>query len=627
MMSRVAGSKFFPEVFMRTRRSFWGFFLLAASVLAQPAPSDASYQMAPSTGQDLPYSVQTRNLLKHLFNNRTIIGGQVVALRGEPGKEYSGNYIDAGDLMGVKRNDVFALFTPQGEPVGFIRIVDAQRFTASFDFIELTVDPTDDLIAKKVTEEIKDRLPENLIAYPNMRHFHRTVRMAYAKTGPSREKTTSGAGQTPLPPLPSGSSSTENTSASPSALPPLPESGTEPAGTALPPAPDMSTPASSAIPPLPTDNSGMGGLPPEDQGAGNGLPPLPGNGENSPMLPPVGTDSSMPGSSENSLPALPGSPDNSSTGLPPMPGSGTSVPPMPSSDNSALPALPPAASPDMGMPAPSMGTDNSGGAALPPLPAGNPTNPGSSTLPPLSQLSTSPEPVAPLPGTDNGLPPMDTGAGLPPVLPGDQTASLPSDANSLPALDTNAGLPPEPVAQLPGTDNGLPPMDTGAGLPPALPGDQTASLAGDMNAPPPLDNTEGLPSTGAAQLPPMADSSLPPMESPSADASLPPMADSALPPMAAPQAPEVPPSVAMDTGLPPVPGSSPEGLPPLSQPSGASQAGLPPTMESPGMEDLSLPAMPGNGGATASASHAAELGLPAVPGQVRGGYLQDVPTL
>ena len=47
----------------------------------------SSYQMASSTGEDLPFSVQSKTLLKHLFDNRNILGGQVIALRDQPGRQ------------------------------------------------------------------------------------------------------------------------------------------------------------------------------------------------------------------------------------------------------------------------------------------------------------------------------------------------------------------------------------------------------------------------------------------------------------------------------------------------------------------------------------------------------------
>src|SRR5580698_8199827 len=97
---------------------------LLTGIFSISIPSFASYGVAASTGSGLPYSVQTKNIVKNLFNNRTVIGGQVIALKDQPGKNFSGNYIDIGDLSGVKRGDVFALFTPKGEPVGFVRIVE-----------------------------------------------------------------------------------------------------------------------------------------------------------------------------------------------------------------------------------------------------------------------------------------------------------------------------------------------------------------------------------------------------------------------------------------------------------------------------------------------------------------------
>ena len=225
-----------PEVPMKLQRPLFFLLILSAGLTASSALSYSSYQMAPSTGDDLPFSVQSRTLLKHLFDNRNVIGGNVIALRDQPGRQYSGNYIDAGDLGGVKRDDVFALFTPQGEPVGFIRIVDAQRYTSSFEFMELTVDPANDLIAKKLSAEIQSRLPEKLFAYPDMKHFRKHMDVAMGKgnkTGKAGFQTGNGSASTPLPPLPSE----EATTSSNSSLPPLPETGTASTGSAsaLPP--------------------------------------------------------------------------------------------------------------------------------------------------------------------------------------------------------------------------------------------------------------------------------------------------------------------------------------------------------------------------------------------------------
>jgi hypothetical protein len=72
--------------------------------------SYGSYGVAPSTGSGLPYSVETKTLVKSLFNNKNIIGGQVIALKDQPGKNYSGNYLDVGSLGGINKGDVFAFF-------------------------------------------------------------------------------------------------------------------------------------------------------------------------------------------------------------------------------------------------------------------------------------------------------------------------------------------------------------------------------------------------------------------------------------------------------------------------------------------------------------------------------------
>ena len=152
------------------RGAFFSFVFLAMTIRS----ATAFYGVAPSTGSGLPYSIETRNLVKNLFNNRTIIGGQVIALKDQPGKSYSGNYIDVGSLAGVNNGDVFAFFTPRGEPVGFGRIVEVQRYTSSFTFIELTVDPSENLIGKKVTQEVKRRLPEGGSIYPSSTNFKKS---------------------------------------------------------------------------------------------------------------------------------------------------------------------------------------------------------------------------------------------------------------------------------------------------------------------------------------------------------------------------------------------------------------------------------------------------------------------
>src|SRR5665213_928954 len=77
-----------------------------ACLMAVCSVSNGSYGIPASTGSGLPYSVETRNLVKDLFDNRTIVGGQVIALKDQPGKSYSGNYLDIGALAGVKTGDI-----------------------------------------------------------------------------------------------------------------------------------------------------------------------------------------------------------------------------------------------------------------------------------------------------------------------------------------------------------------------------------------------------------------------------------------------------------------------------------------------------------------------------------------
>ena len=89
--------------------------ILLIGSMVLPSVTRALNSLPPSTGLSIPYSVQTKNLVKHLFNNRTIMGGQVIALRDQPGRDYSANYLDIGDLAGVKAGDVFAIFTPEGD--------------------------------------------------------------------------------------------------------------------------------------------------------------------------------------------------------------------------------------------------------------------------------------------------------------------------------------------------------------------------------------------------------------------------------------------------------------------------------------------------------------------------------
>lgn len=494
---------------MRFQRPLFGFLFFCAT-LSIPFSASASYQVAPSTGSGLPYSVEAKNLLKHIYNNRTVVGGQVIALKDQPGKNYSGNYIDVGDLGGVKTGDVFALFTPKGEPVGFIKIVETQHYTSSFDFIELTVDPSDNLSAKKITDEVRGRLPDGLLIYPDMKRFKKGTQFAYRKQKPLPPSLNASA-QSSLPPLP-GESPAATTA---STLPPLPSENSQVSGgSSLPPLPmDTSSslspaPAGSELPALPSgaDSTGLPPLSPDNSAPGAGLPPLgtdssapplpaPDNGssglpalpaDNNPApgsLPPLSNDSGLPPLSttapDSGMPALPADNSGAMPALPPpSPGGADSgAPPLPGEDSS-MPALPP----DNSQALPPLGTAPSSDMSLPPIPNGEPANNGSPMMPPQSQLPSS------------DLPPMDNNGGLPQA-----SSVLPALDSGLPPLP-DAGTPQPPLmAQAPSADTSLPPLDNGAA---------PAALNGDIPLPP-MDSASLPPSTDMS-LPPVADASLPP---------------------------------------------------------------------------------------------------------------------
>src|SRR5262249_17840728 len=149
----------------------------------------------------------------------------------------SGNYMDVGCLGGVKKGDVFVVFTPHGEPVGFVRVVETQQYTSSFDFIEMTVEPNDHLTVKKVNQEIKSRLPEDLVVFPEGKRWPKAAKAA--------KKTMPGA-------------TTPGTTTAPAAGP----------DNSLPPLPGETAPAAG------NNNSGLPALPGMND-AGNGMPALP----------------------------------------------------------------------------------------------------------------------------------------------------------------------------------------------------------------------------------------------------------------------------------------------------------------------------------------------------------------
>ncbi len=238
-------------------------------VLALPVLAYDTYQMPPSTGQDLPLSVKSRTLLKRLFDQPHILGGQVIGTVRQGGIDQ----IDIGEVGGVQKGDVFALFTPKGEPVGFIRVQYLQRFTASFEYLELTVDPTTDLIVKKITRQIQKQLPKNFFlpsVEPAAKPWPipsagrtRTRKVKYEKTTPNS-----------LPPLPSN----ETKVSTGSNLPPIP--GIGPMGSA------------KTLPPLPMDNSGSTTFPMELAPPKGDMPPIPNLPNQSPnpsVVPSVGS--------------------------------------------------------------------------------------------------------------------------------------------------------------------------------------------------------------------------------------------------------------------------------------------------------------------------------------------------
>jgi len=325
------------------------FFILAGffgGVLLIAQASQAAYESPSVSEVDLPYTVQTKTLLQHWFNNKSVMGAQIIALKDGKGKQFSGNYLDVGELGGIKKGDVFAVYTPKGDPVGFLKIVETQHYTSSFDFLELTVAPSERLITKKVSDELRKRIPESLKYLPGTGHKAKETMMA-GKMG------TQPAAPSPGAPVVQG-------------LPQLP--GAEPAASA---------PAPPALSPAPPADQGAPGLPPLPGGTAapdtGGLPPLPGGGATPDAggLPPLpGGGAAAPDA--GGLPPLPGggaTPD--AGGLPPLPGGGAAAP-----DAGGLPPLPGGDSGSQVPAAPVTG--------LPPLPdAGGAGAPPPADLPPL----------------------------------------------------------------------------------------------------------------------------------------------------------------------------------------------------------------------------------------------------
>jgi hypothetical protein len=198
--------------------------------------------------------------------------------------------------------------------------------------------------------------------------------------------------------------------------------------------------------------------------------------------------------------------------------------------------------------------------------------------------------------------------------PDDSMAVLPTPdgLNSSPVVSSTDSLPiPD---GLPGATSSVIPEDNLAGLPnpvdtgiPAIPDDSMAALPG--NVPQPLDNGVSAvpPDLNTADLPPtLQNEALPPAPTDLA------MGDSSF----------LPPPV-LDNSLPPagLDGLPPEGIDGLAPPVPivSTDAGIP------GLDDFQVPGL-SNPSGSASSAEAMNLGLPPVPTQVNGRFIQDIPT-
>src|SRR5579859_3009491 len=136
---------------------------LSGGLLFLGASSYAAYESPSSSEFGLPYSVEFKTLLEHWYNNKSYIGGQVIALRGKS-KTYNGNYVDIGSLAGVKKGDVFAVYAPKGnngDPVGFMKIIEVQQYTSSFEFLETpAIAASERLEVKKVPHQLDGKIPD-----------------------------------------------------------------------------------------------------------------------------------------------------------------------------------------------------------------------------------------------------------------------------------------------------------------------------------------------------------------------------------------------------------------------------------------------------------------------------------
>jgi len=404
--------------------------LLVVSALALPGFARAYYAEFVQPSAPPPVSEQRQKDLVKVYH-KDIMGGQIIALKDDQKSMCALNHIDIGALGGVKAGDVFAVYSPSGKPVGFIRVIQPSRYTSSFEFVELTIPPSKNLTVKKVPDSVREQLPPGLRVEP--------------KFVASAKKKGKGVKKTPATPSTSEPAKTDG------GLPPLPGtvSGDD---TGLPALPGAVTPADNTLPPLPGANAQPDGSLPPLPGAGTqanaDLPPLPmgeggtpASGSDLPPMPEMALPASKPPQSLADVGALPppdfpsGGPD----GLPgledPMMGG---VPALPGMDMAPPPGL------DMGLP-----TDPT--SSLPGLDLAPP--PGLDLMAPPSATSSAPAlpglDLAPPPGLDLMAPPSATSSA--PALPGLDLAPPPGMDLMAPPATTSA------IPELPGLDLAPPP--------------------------------------------------------------------------------------------------------------------------------------------------------------------------
>jgi len=478
--------------------------LLVASTFVLPGFARAYYADFVKPMAPPPVSQQRSQVLIPSYYNQKILGGQIIALKNEPGSMYAQNHIDVGLLGGVKKGDVFAVYSPSGTPVGFIRVIEPSRYTSTFEFVELTIPPSTHLTVKMIPDSVRALLPPGLRVEPKKIALKKKSKGTSGPKAPAvgavEGAANTGAAST-LPPLP-GTASPDN-----AGLPPL-SGATTSTDHSLPSLPGTTTSTENSLPPLPGTNAQLDNSLPALPGSqntgtsGENLPPLPmgdqgtpapSSPSNLPPMPEMAMPSSKPPSSLSDVGALPppdfptGGPD----GLPSLPSGSESaslsggLPPLPSGDvTSAPPALPGVESPSSSAGAPSLpGSDLS---APPPLPGGDSSLPSASS----SDLSTPPAlpgmELPPAPGGELALP--STTASAVPAAPGLDLVPPPGVDLAVPPAVTASAAPAAPGLDLvppPGADLAVPPAAT-ASSEPAVPGLEVALPAGnDLLAPPP----------------------------------------------------------------------------------------------------------------------------------------------